>query len=221
MAGGGGFLIPLNEKISARYIKLTLSDKNYLHFNKIQIFKRKFKGLMVAIREDGLGTRLNNLLCAMYLARKSGLKFGFVWNKLGRDNSTPADISAPLASGEEDIFDSKFISEYSYTKTIAFKYPQVKIQRPFSEFVKKPFDYPYGYKCANMAQTLNESGLDMQRFLEVAPSLWEEIKFSKRYEAIKQRAAEVESQICAIPQGPAHAVSGTRSGGSRGFIPLS
>ncbi|MDY3113070.1 MAG: hypothetical protein SOW25_01930 [Helicobacter sp.] len=142
-----------------------------------------------------------------------------MWNKLGRDNSTPADISAPLASGEEDIFDSKFISEYSYTKTIAFKYPQVKIQRPFSEFVKKPFDYPYGYKCANMAQTLNESGLDMQRFLEVAPSLWEEIKFSKRYEAIKQRAAEVESQICAIPQGPAHAVSGTRSGGQGDLSP--
>ncbi|WP_096021310.1 hypothetical protein [Campylobacter lanienae] len=70
---GGGYdtiIIPLHSYIQARYIKISLESKNYLHFKKIEIFKRKYPALIVATRFDGSGGRLMAMLNAMYIAKK-------------------------------------------------------------------------------------------------------------------------------------------------------
>ena len=133
-------IIPLYSYIEARYIKVSLEERNYLHFKKIQVFKRKYPGLIVATRFDGFGGRMNAMLNAMYIAQKTGMKFGFVWNKreINANNSVFVD-------DEREIFSEEFLNEYSYTDRIKHAYPTQGYRGEINSFGKTYLDSRFGF----------------------------------------------------------------------------
>ncbi|WP_104719227.1 discoidin domain-containing protein [Helicobacter pullorum] len=134
-------LIPLNSFIKARYIKVVLEGIGYLHFKKIEIFKRKYPGLIVATRYDGFGGRINAMLNAMYIAQKTGMKFGFVWNK--RELSPVNEV---FVDAQEEIFGREFLVKHSYTDRVKHSYLPCNYKGTLSDFAQaKHYNANFGF----------------------------------------------------------------------------
>ena len=77
--------------------------------------------LILACRGDGFGERVLAFLNAMYIAKKTGLKFGFCWNEMGKDITTKnIEVPNDVIKSEDKIFHIDFIKKYSYTKSLNF-----------------------------------------------------------------------------------------------------
>jgi hypothetical protein len=112
----------VNSAISARYVKLSLEEVNYLHLSKLEVYSKSY--LIIAGRGDGLGGRLQAFLNAIYISENTNIEFGFVWKNVL--NSHAKDFSKNQVIGkneiighaiesEDEIFTQDFISKYSYT----------------------------------------------------------------------------------------------------------
>ncbi|MCV3480622.1 hypothetical protein L8X32_01465 [Campylobacter lari] len=113
------YSLTCSDREKYQYIKIN-TKLNNIKNKKINIFVRKFPGLMVAARSDGFGARLMPILNAMYLAEYTGFKFGFVWKRNDRDTilsdgNQHQEVAKTHLLGESDIFSSDFIKQYSYT----------------------------------------------------------------------------------------------------------
>ncbi|WP_412097395.1 discoidin domain-containing protein [Campylobacter lari] len=195
---GGGidkFLVLLNSYIKVRFIKIVLNAKGCLHLNKIKIFKRKTPGLIVATRVDLFGGRMIAILNAMYLSKKSGLKFSFVWNDR---KETEQEIG--IIDSEENVFDKNYIEEYSYTSTIKCGYKTSKMTNYTHLKNYLFFEERYGW-LMNHNGLLNHNiieDIDIKDYKNTIPLLWKEIGFSERYAHILQLADNIQKQFIAI-----------------------
>ncbi|HEF3523943.1 TPA: hypothetical protein R9105_001747, partial [Campylobacter jejuni] len=72
-------IIEINIPIYFKYIKLNYKDNFYITRSNMKILVTKFLGLIVSNRPDGFASRIWAFLNAMYIAKKTGFKFGFVW----------------------------------------------------------------------------------------------------------------------------------------------
>ncbi|EPP8196163.1 discoidin domain-containing protein [Campylobacter lari] len=195
---GGGidkFLVLLNSYIKVRFIKIVLNAKGCLHLNKIKIFKRKTPGLIVATRVDLFGGRMIAILNAMYLSKKSGLKFSFVWNDR---KETEQEIG--IIDSEENVFDKNYIEEYSYTSTIKCGYKTSKMTNYTHLKNYLFFEERYGW-LMNHNGLLNQNiieDIDIKDYKNTIPLLWKEIGFSERYAHILQLADNIQKQFIAI-----------------------
>ncbi|EAJ0335829.1 hypothetical protein BHR28_05950 [Campylobacter lari] len=196
--GGGGidkFLVLLNSYIKVRFIKIALSEKGCLHLNKIKIFKRKISGLIVATRVDLFGGRMIAILNAMYLSKKSGLKFSFVWNDR---KETEQEIG--IIDSEENVFNKNYIEKYSYTSTIKCGYKTSKMINYAHLKNYLFFEERYGW-LMNHNGLLNQNiieDIDIKDYKNTLPLLWKEIGFSERYAHILQLVDNIQKQFIAI-----------------------
>lgn len=200
---GGGIdklLVLLNSYIKVRFIKIVLSSKGYLHLNKIKIFKRKISGLIVATRVDLFGGRMIAILNAMYLSKKSGLKFSFVWNDRKK---TEQEIG--IIDSEENVFNKNYIDKYSYTSTIKCGYKTSKMINYTHLKNYLFFEERYGW-LMNHNDLLDQNiieDIDIKDYKNTIPLLWKEIGFSERYAHILQlvdniQKNDIQKQFIAI-----------------------
>jgi hypothetical protein len=108
--------VNLESEFSARYVRLSLKEKNYLHLVKVEVFVRTdFLNLLphkmaVAQRNDGLGERLNSMVNAISLAKAFNIDFKFVWPSRLVGNDEHAIEAA------EEFFDADFIKSFKIDK---------------------------------------------------------------------------------------------------------
>lgn len=190
----------INKKVKT--IKIYMQNYEYFSICKFQAYTRKYKGLLVSITDDGIGVRIMNMLVSMYLANLSGYKFGFVWrsdiNACGTDDlrnnlgkSYHYDILLPQIESEEYIFDSKFISQHSYTKQIKRESKHLARNIPLSKLKDGlPFDGAFGWSYQDSGMHI--SGVD-KSYLQELPKLYSQIPFSSHILDIIQMA-EVAAQ---------------------------
>ncbi|WP_096030638.1 hypothetical protein [Campylobacter lanienae] len=186
---GGGYdtiIIPLHSYIQARYIKISLESKNYLHFKKIEIFKRKYPALIVATRFDGSGGRLMAMLNAMYIAKKTGAKFGFIWDE--RELHDKNDV---FVDNQDNIFDSKYLKEYSYTNSIKVDYCDNRINYigDYSNFLKNS-PWRFGWKIADnkWLNNLIFTDFNLEDYKIECQKFWENIGWNADIKSIISQA---------------------------------
>ncbi|EJK8330601.1 hypothetical protein NLU80_001858, partial [Campylobacter coli] len=81
--------------------------------------------MIVSGRTDGFGARMFSLLNAYYLAKESNNGFAFVWPSSladknlralqGEQNIDNSVLAGFAMDSEDNIFEKKFIEQYSYT----------------------------------------------------------------------------------------------------------
>ncbi|MGI7748657.1 hypothetical protein ACNGLC_02335 [Campylobacter coli] len=185
------YSLTCNNKEKYQYIKINTKIDN-IKDKKVNIFVRKFPGLMIAARSDGFGARFMPILNAMYLAEYTGFKFGFVWKKSGHDeNSLKKFENNELAglhlSNESNIFSKDFIEQYSYTDKLPSNM-QVETKNSIDDFVSKTNNFWGNYVDYNITRKFFGT-----RVFANYPKLWKKIKFSTEMQKIIDNANKVAS----------------------------
>ncbi|WP_251819980.1 hypothetical protein [Campylobacter jejuni] len=176
------------EKIETRFLKFTCLENI-----KVDIYRRKYKGLVLANRTDGFGGRMFAIINAMYIAEKTDFKFGFIW-KEHLLNSDFMDLD-----NEEQIFSSNFLLDYSYTnnaiikKNIFDNYTPNNIQLKNIDYI---INEDYGFDVTVWNELYNAiSDIDQNDFVVSAKKYWKNMKFSKRYLDIINYSNEIKNNI--------------------------
>ena len=100
-----------HSKISTKSLKI----KGLKSLN-LTVLKRKYS-LIVATRHDLFGGRFFAMLNAMYLAQKSGLKFGFIWHE-----RIPQDSKEYFVERVEEFFEEDFLKAHLYNEGVCASY---------------------------------------------------------------------------------------------------
>ncbi|EAC1438091.1 hypothetical protein DLK91_08440, partial [Campylobacter jejuni] len=181
-------IIEINIPIYFKYIKLNYKDNFYITRSNMKILVTKFLGLIVSNRPDGFASRIWAFLNAMYIAKKTGFKFGFVWPRFD-------DVGGMISKKyitidfEENIFDKNFIQNHSYTCS---RLPQThsydNCLGPLSlkNIQKLPFYEDYGHLvtcCIPLYELIFD--IDIQEYQYKLRQIWNKLQFSYKYLNIK------------------------------------
>ncbi|MCV3408521.1 hypothetical protein L8U38_07530, partial [Campylobacter lari] len=176
------FYINTNTQNKYRFIKINI-DYCLIKNQLIDIYVRKYPGLMIAARSDGFGARLMPILNAMYLAEYTGFKFGFVWKKVAYDDTSlkqfeDNDLAGIYLSNEKYIFSQEFIDEYSYTDKIEsnIRIDKKKTLKELTEDMVKIWGNYIDYDTTRK--------IFGAKIFKEYPRLWSKIKFSPRIQEI-------------------------------------
>lgn len=108
------------------------------------------KPLIIAGRDDGFGERMRALLNALYISKKFGFKFGFVWRDINNiQNLLDGKVLIPWANlpTREYLFDQDFIKSY-YRQDIEFAYETPVLwslyRQSIKNILKKPYEKEWG-----------------------------------------------------------------------------
>ncbi|MBF7047538.1 discoidin domain-containing protein [Campylobacter volucris] len=116
--------VNIGQCLDARFVRISLENYGYLHLSKIEIFKRKIKGYIIANRHDGFGMKLSSIITGMYIADLAGFKFVFGWNSGnslvdGKNNDIDSMLNKKFNKVfginelyVENIFSKEFIENY-------------------------------------------------------------------------------------------------------------
>jgi hypothetical protein len=103
--------LELDGRVVARYLRLSLMERNYLHLAQVEVMARRqdaehFHAMnIVAARSDGLGARLNAIFNALLVSELTGADFRFNW--------TAFETTEYLAMEDaQKIFASEFIHKH-------------------------------------------------------------------------------------------------------------
>ena len=116
---GNEIVFNLASRVLARYVRISLDEKSYLHLSRVQVLAREYPGLVVAARNDGLGSRLMAMLNGLYFADKLGFNFAFVWEEKATEwqakqqKPCDAEVLGRSIETKNDIFSREFIDKYS------------------------------------------------------------------------------------------------------------
>ncbi|MCV3341159.1 hypothetical protein L8T89_01905 [Campylobacter lari] len=158
----------------------------------IVIYKLRYPGLLISARSDGFGARLHAMLNALYYSEITGCKFGYVWEKSyhDQDSLNKDGFQKGMYLGYEiDLFDHKFIKDYSYTGKIPStlkinkKYDLNEIRYKFDYYWGNYIDYDFPYNISD------------KKIFKNYPRMWKKIQFSSRFKKIINEAYEVSSSI--------------------------
>ncbi|EGT3461642.1 hypothetical protein JDX53_001979, partial [Campylobacter coli] len=185
------YSLTCSNKEKYQYIKINTKIDN-IKDKKVNIFIRKFPGLMIAARSDGFGARFMPILNAMCLAEYTGFKFGFVWKKSGHDESSLKkfennELAGLHLSNESNIFSKDFIEQYSYTDKLPSNM-QVETKNSINDFVSKTNNFWGNY----VDYTITRKFFGARVFANY-PKLWKKIKFSPLIQKIIDSANKVAS----------------------------
>ncbi|MCV3381247.1 hypothetical protein L8V77_02500 [Campylobacter sp. IFREMER_LSEM_CL2127] len=180
------YSLTYNHREKYQYLKINTEIDNIKNKN-INIFVRKFPGLMIAARTDGFGARFMSILNAMYLAEYTGFKFGFVWEEVELDKKSIKkidnnELAGIYLSNEYNIFDEDFIGQYSYTNKLRSN--DLKDNgKEFNEFVKEPDNFWGNYVDFNIVRRF--FGIEV---FKKYPKIWNSLIFSKSVQNIIDKA---------------------------------
>ncbi len=144
---------------------------------------------MVAARRDALGSRLNAFVSTIYLAKKTGLKFGFIW--LSNDN----DKSGWSIEKPENLFEDDFVKEHCYNENIPFKYDHT--MRSLKELRDNPLTQNWGTYISN-SYTLNKnhiSDLDEEEYKREFQDIFYTLPFKKPYKEAREFAWQKAEEL--------------------------
>lgn len=154
-------------------------------FDKVLgIYKKKYKGLILSTRSDLFGSRMLPILNSMYVAEKTGFKFGFTWDVLDRlkDNGG-------IVERKDLIFDSNFIDDFVYDNEYLFRFPaesSINFNSIYSIENSKYDDYWGWYNSHGIVLSGNViRDLDEKDYFDLLPKLWDKIGFSVNYLKLK------------------------------------
>lgn len=187
--------INIAQFLKARFVKLFLNEKNYLHLKKVEIFIRKYPGYIVTAKYDGFGMRIESMIISMLLAKKTGFKFRFVWPETtdgDQDNVRKVKYGVNIEPLHM-IFSEKFIQDNFLKNNIQCVYhSKISENRTFEEFLSNDFEKPWGwYNVQQLPSSyienysLEECISDMKRaYFEIG---WSS-RFTKILESVKNKA---------------------------------
>ncbi|EOI9800931.1 hypothetical protein ACQ9UK_000658 [Campylobacter jejuni] len=176
--------LELFQKYSFSFLKLVNFNSSLL--DSIDLYIRKHPGLILSCRYDGFASRIFSIINALYISKKTKLKFGFIWpvqNFIAKHNISNNHIAIDDA---ENIFELNFVSKYVYPTSLQ--------QNLFSNSTSlksiKDVDYSimpkkYGHFMdywGDLQQIIAD--VDYEDYILEFPKLWSEIKFSERYKSI-------------------------------------
>lgn len=184
--GKGGYKLPNYCEYYEKDRMLIIKDNNIIslkidNIDINKIYSIKHNGLIIASRGDGFGARMIPMLNAMYLADKTGYKFGFVWKELNKDVE-----NAIYVCSEEEIFDKDFIEKHSYTDCEDLKYFLADATLEFDsldDFLNKRMEEYWGWYCSNgnSLDKLHINGIDINEYMSNSCINWKKVVFSRNY----------------------------------------
>lgn len=161
--------------------------------------KNKF-GILLAARNDGIGERLRALLNAMYLSKKLGINFGFIWRETCyvapiSQNAQKIKFLYTNMESENEIFSQNFIKKHSYTKILKNSkvipithFKGQKLNTLKESLIKNPILEVCQYDLSGFFTDINQVEY-YNYFLE----FWREVEFSEQVKLAinlaKQQAA--------------------------------
>lgn len=175
--------IKIEQKMKARYVKLSLNEKVYFHLAKVQVFIRKYPGMILSGRLDAFCSKMTALINAKYLADKIGFKFGYSW--VGYSTTVGDKVGVDVAY-EEEVFDKNFIDNHSFTKEELKLHSNSLSFSSIKELTNLPFEYNWGWNCSKAA-FLNKQeviDLDEEEYRNEFRKIWNELPLSARYKEI-------------------------------------
>lgn len=105
------------DAISSFQNLIATTTKQSIRTARTPSWRRASKGqrqrMIVALRTDGLGERLNAMVNGMYIASRLDYGFGFVWESSGSWQKLGVATSLHAVSPMRDFFSEEFIDEYS------------------------------------------------------------------------------------------------------------
>ncbi|ELH8770734.1 discoidin domain-containing protein, partial [Campylobacter jejuni] len=192
--------------MKARYVKISLDGKGYLHLSKIQVMIRKStRPLFIGARVDGLGCRILAILNAMYLAHKENAHFGFIWSEKTNFNGEvfekekQANFIGRNIGNELEIFDKKFIEKYSYTNSgLSHNYginaeKKIKYANLLKEKNYHEVDYLYYISSVDLSVWIEE--IDQKDYYENIKTMWNLIEFSADVSFLINEAKKIHKNL--------------------------
>ncbi|WP_235688435.1 hypothetical protein [Campylobacter coli] len=178
----------LNEDI----LEINLYEKYNIQFLKInkfvtdiEVFIRRYKGLIIACRIDSFACRIFAILNAFYLAELHNMKPGFLWRAR---NFKTQNIELNMQD-EAEMFDENFIAEYSYYNPNIEQYMSKDCFNSAMEIrnvkeLVKPYKYFWGYDCAINSLIVKPFQSNFFKYRDSLRNIWKSIKFIPKYQSI-------------------------------------
>ncbi|HEA8245317.1 TPA: capsule biosynthesis protein CapA [Campylobacter coli] len=152
------------------------------------------KPLIIAGRDDGFGERMRALLNALYISKKFGFKFGFVWRDVNNvQNLLDGRILIPWANlpTREYLFDESFIENY-YREDIEFTYETPALwslyRQSIQNILKKPYEKEWGWYSIQSDLSEYFTDVDEDEYRAELVSCWKQINFSPHVKKIFEKA---------------------------------
>ncbi|TLE15013.1 hypothetical protein LS72_007245 [Helicobacter apodemus] len=190
--------IELKSEFYTQELQISMEGNTKCKLNAIRVFSRKYPGLVVASRGDGIGARLLPLLNALVLSKYTDFKFGYTWwdceSLFSFIEKVDDNKIASLHTGkEEQIFSKDFIKQYSYTKTLPMDrgyFNKIALE----QLKKLPFDKDWGWF---VSYTLTHQGIfkDVKSIGHHYKKVWNEIGFTKRIKGIIKDASRLSKAL--------------------------
>ncbi|HEB9289786.1 TPA: hypothetical protein RZK14_001709, partial [Campylobacter coli] len=180
--------IEINVPIYFKYIKLKHKDIFCIARSNITILTTKFLGLILSNRPDGFASRMWAFLNAMYIAKKTGFKFGFVWPRFDDVGGIISKKYITIDS-EENMFDVNFIQRYSYTYDHlpqTHSYDNCLGPLSLKNIQQLPFYEEYGHLitcCMPLYELIFD--IEVQEYQYKLQQIWNSLPFSTTYLSIK------------------------------------
>ncbi|EAI4881118.1 discoidin domain-containing protein [Campylobacter jejuni] len=192
--------INIDQRVSFRYIKISLKISGYLNFKTIRFFRRKYNGLLIMGSGGAFGDRFIAMLNAMYLSQFTNMKFGFVWKKLKttinkkNDQIFNADISEDLMQ----IFTTNYINKYFYNESIGLfpSWKECLLNQINIDCIdkKQNFKTLWGYYIVHQNLLFNINEIP-ENFTKNFPSIWKTIDFNQNIRDIFKLAQKTAEQL--------------------------
>ncbi|HEC1750081.1 TPA: hypothetical protein R1710_001160, partial [Campylobacter lari] len=172
-----GILFHIVKKNNIKKIRLMFNQK--IKIVSIDIWQRKYNGLLIAARNDAFGSRMTAFVTAIYLAKKTGMKFGFVWHEKENENGV-------FINSEFQMFEEQFNYEHSYTLKITKpKYNTLNFSS-IKELVDGNYEATWGQYVMNYYIPTNKDivDLDLEDFKESFAQIFFTLPFNYKYKNI-------------------------------------
>lgn len=143
------------------------------------------ESFIVAARNDGFGERMCAMLNAMYIAKKTGWTFKFIWQDPPKLENNDQNVLLPWNDmlPQDLMFSKNFISQHA-TKDIPQDNNSLLINyKTFQEAIQNPHYYGWGkghYSCQSYFSGHRGlyTDIDTQEYAKTLQEYWNEIKFS-------------------------------------------
>ncbi|WP_173776750.1 discoidin domain-containing protein [Campylobacter lari] len=184
----------LSQVYSARYVKLSLGERNYFHLSKVQVFTRKIPGYIISAKPDGFGMKLYSILAGIFLAKKTGMKFKFTWFTPADSLNNPEQCLGISFGNIEEVFSSEFISQYYISNSLVEKNHGFFIhskKRTIKEILNGPCEKKWGWYAPGIEGGLLSEWIEDIGYSECIIELkriYDTILFSDKFEYIRKRS---------------------------------
>lgn len=152
------------------------------------------KTLIIGGRDDGFGERMRALLNALYISKKFGFEFGFVWRDIhGVQNLLDGQVLAPWANlpTRDYLFDEEFIKDY-YRHDISYAYETPVLwsfyRKSIENLLKKPYEESWGWYSTQSDLSEYFTDVEESEYREELVSCWKKIKFSPHVRKVFEKA---------------------------------